>query len=248
MKKTIKKIGFGLAITSFVIVSVTNCRKIKDENENTIASNELDKKINKKLKTECYIDGNLVPFSELNIDDNDSYVCLTQKKNNGELINIIEVFSSKEGYILYGKKHNLKLEQLLNFEDAMRTYVEKNDIENKFLTSGKLPKSYVDFESKTYQKYFGIPSQQKSLLTALHKNYYGGPDRLVGTTSPFLWGGWNNKVSSFTPLGVWGFTTLYDKKFYKNRMATIWGVGMSRVYFWGGYSFLNDRTTSVITG
>lgn len=135
------------------------------------------------------------------------------------------------------------------FEDEMKIFVEKTDVVSIFENTKKVPQWYIDFEAKTYQKYFGSSLQQKSALTILHKNFSGGPDRVISVTSPYLWGGWDNEVSAFTPIGVYGFTSLYDKSFYRKRMTTIWGWGMQRVLlFWGYLYNANDRTSSVITG
>jgi hypothetical protein len=241
-----KKVIYALSILALSGIEFSSCQKVEElkDNGNSLNNSKtnLQNKSSYEPVFECYLDKKLISKSKINFNDENIYISITKKDN--EVI-IIDAFTRREDYILYGEKHNLKLKELLLFEDEMKDFVKKNDIISLYNESEKLPKWYVDFEAKTYQKHFGGSSQQKSALTMLHKNLVGGPDRLVGVTTPQLWGGFNNAVSAFTPIGIWGFTSLYDKSFYRARLATIWGFGMTRVFL---NTSIDNKTTSVITG
>lgn len=244
-----KNLIYGVLFLASTGIGISSCQKVEKlkKEKNSSSINKTNLKNNKDLVFEYYLDKKQVSKSKVDFNDESLYISITKGEKDETII--VEAFSSREDYILYGKKHNLKFKELLSFEDEMKNYVKKNDIINLFEKTGKIPEWYTAFEAKTYEKHFGVSSQQKSLATVLHKNFYGGPDRVIGVLTPYLWGGWNNQVSAFTPIGVYGFTSLYDKSFYRKRMVTIWGWGMQRVLlYWGSLYNANDRTTSVITG
>lgn len=76
--------------------------------------------------------------------------------------------------------------------------------------------------------------------------YNGGPGyMMIGGT--FMAPGWNNRVSRFNPLCIWGFFgSFYDQTFYRQRMASLWGWGWTYIRFQGPYAFLDNRTSSVL--
>lgn len=60
--------------------------------------------------------------------------------------------------------------------------------------------------------------------------------------------GWCNKVSSFLPVGLGGFDIIYDKPWYKRKMATFTAWGFGTIQFCGPYSILNNKACSWING
>lgn len=248
-----KKVIYGVSFLTLIGISISSCQKaeVLKEKDNSLNNNKTihQNEISNEPIFEYYLNKEQVSKSKINFDDEDLFISITKDVKNNDEIVVVDAFTNREDYILYGEKHHLKLKELLLFEDEMKNFVEKTDVISLYNETGNVPQWYVDFEAKTYQKHFGVSSQQKSALTILHKDYSGGTNRAVGLTSPYLWGGWDNKVSAFTPIGLYGFTSLYDKSFYRKRMATIWGWGMQRVVLYWGYLYnANDRTSSVITG
>ncbi|TNE52777.1 MAG: hypothetical protein EP338_14155 [Bacteroidetes bacterium] len=169
------------------------------------------------------------------------------KKEEKEPVVLVESFTTQEGYVRYGIQNGLKVKEQLAFEKEMREYAEKTGAVKYYEKTGEAPKSYVKYEKEAYKKYFGH-AQDKSYITTLYKDYFGGPSWTMVGYMPFMPPGWNNTVSSYTPVGIYGFTILYDNSFYRNRMATFWGWGFTRyLLYWGWTYYLNDRTSSVLS-
>lgn len=67
--------------------------------------------------------------------------------------------------------------------------------------------------------------------------------------NPNLWFvGWCNKVSSFIPIGLFGFDIIFDKPFYKKQLASFWAWGNGTIQFCGPYRLLNNKACSWING
>ncbi len=127
-----------------------------------------------------------------------------------------------KGYIKFGKQHSIKLEEQLMLEKHMRLYAETSGAITEYKKTGIVPESYSLYEKDYYNKLFGQKNARiQSVLTGLFKGQGGtGGFRLMAGTIPAMVFGWNNAVSSFEPIGVFGFTTMYDKRFYGRRMFT----------------------------
>lgn len=62
----------------------------------------------------------------------------------------------------------------------------------------------------------------------------------------FMPPGWNDKVSSFRSLHIYGFSIFYDKTMFRKRMITITDFGWHLWNFQGPLKFVNDRTSSCL--
>lgn len=210
-----------------------------------------DKKVSmkppKEVKAIYYLD-----YKEVGIDDlglKNPNVAVTGKQENDVLFVIFNAFTTEQAFIDFGKHNNIKIEEMIGFERAMQDRAkELGIIDIEYQKGIKLPKEYTDYEATMYLKYFGRNITSKTVFTTFHKDYTGGPSWVTGSTMPH-WGviGWNNQISSYFPLGIYGFTSFYDDSFYRNRMLTAWDWGWQRIpLFWGWTYLANDRTTSTI--
>lgn len=207
-----------------------------------------------KYTTLHYMDGKKIDRDKVDYDfsEEDNFVLIDVKmsKENDTLV-IVQFFSTKDKYIEFGNDNNLKLKEQLDFEEHMKEYAKESGAIDSFEQNGTVPKWYTEYEESKYNEIFGgeegKSNNNKTTITILHKNYLGGPDFPFVTTLPFLGGGWNNAVSAFTPIGLFGVTHLYDNAFYRRRMASIRSWGFHRVQlYWGDLYYLNDRTSSAL--
>lgn len=160
----------------------------------------------------------------------------------------IREFSTEALYVDYGRNNGMKLKEILDFEKGMQDYISKNNIENYYRIHDTLPDSYYAFEDGLYNKYFGSMTRDKFIPgVTMHKNYWGGsPAWHVFSTMPYMFG-WNNTLSATFPTYFYGFHSIYNKSWYRKRLATFYGFGWSFYRFVGPLGFLNDKTSSIIS-
>lgn len=233
-------------------MTIFSCNK---ETEN-LSDSGLCQNINKSIQPVIYDDVEyyytdtvLTNFNNLVVDTTiDNYIQIVAEADANQKMSKIKIyeFSDKESYIKFGSEVNIDIEGLLDFEEAVHDYVIDNDIEALTEQNEKIPEDYLNFELSLYN---GIFTENAKLLagTTLHKNYWGGsPAHHMSFTMPVMWG-WNNKVSATYPKYFYGAHTIYNKKWYRKRMATISGWGWMYYRFVGPLSWLNDRMSSGIT-
>ncbi len=123
----------------------------------------------------------------------------------------------------------------------MRKYVELNGIVEIYEKTGNVPQSYLDYEKKYHEKIFGKTTQNKTWFVTCYTELWGcGNSAIMFNTCPFMWPGWNNKLSSMYNVGIYGVVTLYDRTFYrKPKLATCWN--------WGGH-YINLFYVENMTG
>lgn len=207
-----------------------------------------DEKDPLKYRVDVYLDGKSISEKELQLKDNDNYIYISPKQEKNENIILVEAFSTEDSYVKFGIEHNLYPKEHLAFEKEIRAYAAESGTIDYYEKTGELPKEYKKYEKQIYNKHLGKLPQNKTSVTTLYKDFFGGSSWVMVNYLPFMPPGWNNTVSSFVPVGLYGVTHLYDRSFYRTRMATLWGWGFTRVsFFWAWLNVLNDRTSSVLS-
>jgi len=260
------KLKSKLILAVMVIFGVTafmSCEKeeyqIQNNSKSTLNSNKqlnIDDKSNTPYIYEgveyyYYLDNKLMSIKDFKPHENtNSFICISGERETENDSNftkiIIHEFSTKNGYIKFGEKNKLKLKELLLFENDIHNYIEKNGIEKIFNQTNIIPKKYLEYEKSRYNYYFKN-SNKFFPGTTLHKNYWGGsPAHHMTSTMPVMFG-WNNTVSSTFPTYPYGAHTLYNRSWFRSRLATLSGFGWVYYRFVGPLSYLNDKMSSGVT-
>lgn len=103
-----KKIIYGVSFLTLIGVGISSCQKEKDislNNSKTILQNENSK----EPVFEYYLDKKQVSKSKINFADENLFISITKSVKGDSEIIIIDAFTTREDYILYGEKHHLKL-------------------------------------------------------------------------------------------------------------------------------------------
>jgi hypothetical protein len=162
---------------------------------------------------------------------------------------VIHAYSTKEGYIKFGKVHNLKLEEQLFFEEHMSEYAKTSGAIAYFDRTGTIPDFYSTYCKEFYNTVFkpSINGKVAGTPIALHKDYVVGPTWISITgTLAIMPPGWNNQVSRYMSFGIYGATTMYDDTFFRKRLFTRWGWGWNFILLHASYGlgFANDKMSS----
>ncbi|MFA0961196.1 hypothetical protein AB9P05_05290 [Roseivirga sp. BDSF3-8] len=204
--------------------------------------------------TEIYeykLDNRIVKEGAYNLEDPGLHIAVTGKPSDdgNEIYVTIDAFSSDQLYIQWGDQHGHNVAGMLEFEKVMSQYAEASGTIKEYEATGNVNQEYLDFEAQEYERIFGKKPEagqtgRVNSLAMLHKDYVGGSSWLMGSTSPFMMPGWNNRVSRYHPFYIYGVFIMYDRSFYRNRFFTLWSWGWQNIRMWGPFSYANDRMSS----
>jgi hypothetical protein len=140
---------------------------------------------------------------------------------SGKISMINLAFTTREGYIEYGIKHNLILKEELEFSEHMRQYAEETGAIDEYERTGKIPDAFLSYEKAYYEKVFKVPSGNKVAFVLWDEYLYG-----TNVGVPYFWmlatlGYMNNRTSCVFNGGLGAAMTLFNKTFYRDRLVTL---------------------------
>lgn len=197
---------------------------------------------------EFYLDSLAVLEGTFALDDDSLYIAITGELTPEPGRGLIKIwgFSSKAGYLAWADAHNLPAARNLAIEEHLRNYADTSGAVSIYDSTGAIPQWYIDYEI-SYLKKMGILDERSiedRSLCWLRKgcNHTGGVPML--TTLPLMWPGWNDAVSRFDHLVIYGNVKLYSKRFYKRRFFDYWNWGYQEICFRGPLAYANNRMRS----
>lgn len=229
------------------VLSVFSCQK-----EDVISgqrNTDINTESNVVSKTVYLKDGVEMPnylFSPEQEEINGSYIAISgiEDGSKKKVKVIVNIFTTREKYINWGYINKRPVELYLEIEEHLASYAKDNGYIAEYELTGVVSQDYLDYESEYFNKMTnGVNSRA---VTMLHKDFWGGSSAPMPLTLPVMWPGWNNKVSRYYPLNIWGGMAIYNKAFYRRRMATLWNWGWQSIRFEGPLSYLNDKMSSGI--
>lgn len=168
------------------------------------------------------------------------------KNSAGEIIEInINDFSTVEGYLSYGEKTGHDFNKINEFCTLVKNYATNTGEIEHYEHYGEVSSSFESWFNQQVVQYFGNNNPTEGSFTVYKDISSLNPSWtfLLGQAL-FMPPGWNNTVSKFYSLHIYGSTLFYDKTFYRNRMATFTDFGWKYWYFQGPLNYLNDKTSS----
>lgn len=246
-----------IAIIFIVIFIASACSKER-ETENIDSSIKNYKSGNEGYYTEWefistegviytyYFNGVQRKMSEFNPEgeNTSSFASLAVYNNSGSLIGVkINEFSTRELYYLFGDRIGRDLRKLDNFTNEVTTHAETSGEISYYERTGDISQSFSAWYEQ--QLLLNYPEDPKSPFTVF-KEAWEPSAAWFSTTGKMLVmpPGWNNVVSRFYSLHIYGLTSFYDWTFYRRHMHTFIDFGWHTVRFIGPLSYLNDRTSS----
>lgn len=198
---------------------------------------------NTKMKT--------VDFSPVLQDENannvDDFIFIVPKYRVDSSISeiVIRKYTDLQGYINFGKSVDPNFEKCVKFRDDVVNYSIQNNVISQYESNGTVPSSFNTWYSAQFNTTFYAPM---IFPVTVYKDISGGSAWVHPTGQAlFMAPGWNNTVSRYMHLTLYGWMYVYNKTFYRQHMATIAGWGFNYVYFIGPLSFLNDKMSSFWT-
>lgn len=239
-----KKIRFLLLTTAITGAVLTACQE-QEVITSTDQANDAD------MQYIYLLDNEVVSSNVFDLSDEGLNILVSNEKNQEKTNVVIRAFTDEKDYIKFGELHNIKLKEQLMFEKHMQSYAETSGAITEYEKTGIVPESYSLYEKDYYNKLFNQSNARTEAgLTALYEHFPGGGGSaiLMFGTMPAMGLGWNNVVSSFEGLGIYGFTTMYDKSFYRSKMFTWWSFELVKIPLSGPLAFANDKMSSGIGG
>jgi hypothetical protein len=205
---------------------------------------------NLEQSIEYYLDGERMEEGRYKALDDRFHNVVSPKdpKNPDPKHVIINAFTTVDKYVAFGLENGMPLDKTVEFETAVENYIQEHGIEQIYEETGELPQHFLDFQDEYYNRLFPKKERSKKMPSVLYKDYFGGPAWVaVLSYTAVMAPGWNNTVSRYYHLGIYGLFSVYDKWAFRNRMATLWGWGWNYILFSGPLSSLNNRTSSCIS-
>jgi hypothetical protein len=167
----------------------------------------------------------------------------------------IHGFSTEENFFIYGDAHNIPLRERRAVENHLAQYAISSGAIAEYEKTGIEPTWYNTYVTNYLVQHKTASSiQSRAAMVMMYDDCFIGASAgaipfLNGNSATMYAGLWNNKVSAFEPLGIWGFDTFYDNMFFGKRLATWWKTGFEKYHFCDqGFGFINNKTSSWLGG
>ena len=182
----------------------------------------------------------------------------SQRVINKQTYDIINVFTSDNEYYAYadanGHLNERFYDQIVNH---LADYAETSGAAAALESTGVVPQSYIRYMDDYLVKNGFEPSSatdaSKASSRALFTQIYQDCSR-QGTSFPILTKAWlgsigfNNNISSYVPVTLFGRCEIFDRAFFFRRITGIWNNGSNTINFCKfPWEFVNDRASSWIT-
>ena len=200
-----------------------------------------------------YFDGLSVSEGSFNPEEESNHTLVLLKLDEaGQKYIEIHGFSTLENYFQYGNTHGMPLEGKYNIEQHLADYAVTSGAIAEYEQTGVEPQWYIDYVNNYINGSTSTTAQARVLCMMYDDcSATGSAWGFSKASATMLSGIWIDRVSSYTPLHVWGFDSFYKKMFFQknSKLATFWNWG------WQNYSFchpalkfIDNKTRSWIGG
>ncbi len=160
----------------------------------------------------------------------------------------IWAFTTEANYVAWGDSYGLPVACHLEVGRHLGDYAEQIGAIAYYEQTGEELPQFTQY-ANNYINQMDCNGQNSQYRTpsAIYKNHWGGPGAIITTFTPFMYPGWNNTVSRYYTFGIYNGFTVYDKIYYRKRLATLWNWGWNYWRFHYGLSWLDNKMSSGIT-
>lgn len=247
-----KNLKIILGIVIFLSLnSIYSCEKTelidqKDTQEITCGESEE----NAQVKVEYYLNDNEISKNPFELKENKSadikhiIVVFEKIEKSTEKTITINSFSNDKEYISWGEKRNIPVSDMLSKENTLHEFIEKNNVIEINEKTGKIPEIYTTFEQELLNS-----NNKIAFPITIHTDCAGGSAWIVANTLPTLVNTkWDNAISKYMDHAAYGGVSWYDKKWYRDKLATSWNYGWKFICFkdYPDLEYVDNKTTSLI--
>lgn len=241
-----------------LILTITSCEKeikkadienhVNSKNAGSNNVNEIEF-LDETIQFEYYLDNQrqFDPNYDLNNDDYMNIIEGLADSLEGEKTIRIYTFTNKNAHNNFLLNRDINVTNLELFEDQIHSYLDSNPSVETSCEDGGCG-DYLSFQDSLSNIYLGDSLVLKA-PTVIHDNATGGSPAWVmySSISPFMAPGWNNRTSGINNLNFFTIMFLYDRTFYRNRMATFIGFrGWQIIPLIGPFSYMDNKLSSII--
>jgi hypothetical protein len=201
------------------------------------------------------LDGKVVREGTFNPADSTLFIVISpDKTGDNKGIMTISAFTTRTGYLRFGRDNNLPFETGLLIEEHLSNYAEISGAIREYEKTGRVPQYYIDYE-KNYLSRLSLPGKDRALTMLWREDCpMEGTTLPIYTTMPVLPGSYNDNGSRFQHLSLAAVNIIYTRTWYRTRIATfacqndaLQCSGWTNICFSGPLAFLNDRASSWIS-
>lgn len=243
------------SLKSFIIILCLNLALVGFMAGNNLSPETLPSPIgmgeDTTLVFQYFLDGRMVREGSFSIEDSTLRIVVHGESfERNELRVSINAFTQNELYYNFGDTKGLNFRLHDEIENHLAQYAEESGAIAYAERTGEVPQAYTDYERAYIERMLGSGGgeSRSTAIAILHKNCPGiGGDMVTfpGIGLPFMPPSWNNAVSGFTPLFLLGLHKVYDKSFYRKKIATFSGfIGFTKICFTGPLSPIDNKASS----
>lgn len=205
----------------------------------------------KIVEANYFLDGVSVSAESIDVEDNSFHTGITgdyidDSKNEGFVT--FHYFTTKEKYIEWGIEQDLPVALSFEMEEHLAQYADENGYIEEYEKTGEVSQDFIDYQNEYASRILNQDNMASLRApTILHKDLNGGGAMWIQEFTPFLFLGWNNQTTRYMPFNPFTGFHIYDRSFYRRRLATLWRVGWQQVRFEGPLQWLDDRLSSCIS-
>jgi hypothetical protein len=230
-----------LAIAFALAFVVSSCKKeVKEELAEEAVQNELQS--NGPTQVNYYMDGNSVPTLDLQ----DSRIEIltvfgTEQKPEENVINYYG-FSAKDDMMAFADAQNIPIRDAIQGGEYLADLAETNQVDIEYERTGNVPQWYLDEVNNRF------PNRKTQSVAVMWDNCWSGGPSIIDVTPglPVMYPGWNNRVSRYDLLNIYGVMIIYDRTFYRSRILTAWNWGWQWIHICAWYPWADNRMSSCL--
>lgn len=164
---------------------------------------------------------------------------------------IVHRFTTLSNYYDYAETKNVPAEAYDIITDSLAYLAELYNLDSIVAADEEVPEWWEELEASLYDNIIprGAISQLNDDWRAVCKNQHSDESTqifsfpVIGMPVLGLLG-WRNRVSSFTPLLLGGVDKVFQRSFYRRRLATFWNWGFTTTDFCGPLARINNNSNS----
>jgi hypothetical protein len=163
----------------------------------------------------------------------------------------VYAYTTLNGYLNKGTVlgHNLAIG--IQIENDLKNYANSIGAIDLYDRTGQIDTRYTIFEQNYIATSPALQKNSTNSVIGINGIWYDNPYPSKPSTayppiSAFMWfGAWQNRVSGFRSIWIYGVDFLYKRTMFRSRLATFTGWGDSEVFFnLAPFQFLDNNTKS----
>lgn len=205
-----------------------------------------------------YLDNIQVPSSTYELGDSTLRVHIESGSPTNSTLTSIYAFSNDSLFYAFGNNIGIPFQLYDEMSEYLSEYADSSGVITQTEQSEELPQWFIDFQDSYIEQMLSEGNQSDIIenriliRTVIYDECESGPLRTLPIGGhPSLWlYKFRDRTTSYYPFGIGSIDIIYDRSFYRSRLATIRSWGLNRICFanWPYTGLNNDANSWIVIG